>query len=329
MKLNTHPARRLAAVVAISTSMVVLSPFFLQHRARAVPAPHSTPTVLVCARPQAPPPASAAPAPVRPGPVPRLAMAAPNVLEPTPSDSNAPSNWAAYAGIFLSAAGFGFQIARNWKVKKQNDVSMQSWLTWVGTDSAWAVYGYSSGMPVLGHANAAGVVIRAAAVYHLASGHASGFRSTLLYVAREATKLASNILQQGYATLTNLTMAAIIDPLNTLIFVATVPALMQFQKTNRERQTAGLSLLSQVSYLIGNVFWGINGLLFERPAVVAASMVGFCLTWMVLRLKREQMRSDGHTPRAAVRQDITEAFHFLEHKISRRPRPEPEISDRP
>ncbi len=80
------------------------------------------------------------------------------------------SEWAGQIALILSVAAFALQLGRNWKVKKQEDISLQAWIASFFVDSAWAVYGFASSISTIIVSNSLALLPRAYGIYQIIRG---------------------------------------------------------------------------------------------------------------------------------------------------------------
>ncbi|MDE1797856.1 MAG: hypothetical protein KGH63_00430 [Candidatus Micrarchaeota archaeon] len=245
-------------------------------------------------------------------PTPLLAQIQLPAQPPTPKSSDSPSEWAGYIALGLSVIAFGAQLGRNHKVKLQKDISLESWGTALAMDGAWAVYGAATGLVSVAISNLAALLPRTYGVYQIARGHVATRRQALWRLAEETICFYGEAARRHQAFLAGGILAFSVDPINTLAGAATLPALLQFGKTRQDMGTGGISIASQAGYFAASVFWGLNGLVFQRPIVVASSLVGALLTGQVLRYKRAQLKKDGTPLVPALREESADTLRFAQ-----------------
>ena len=107
---------------------------------------------------------------------------------------------------------------------------------------------------------------------------------------------------------------AVGDPLNTLAAAATMPAYLQFKKTVAEMRTGGISLGSQALYTLASVFWGINGFLFDKPAVVLSSLAGLFFFGAIAKAKARQLHKEGQSVGRVLAQEAADTARFTREK---------------
>ncbi|MFH1094668.1 MAG: hypothetical protein V1728_00440 [Candidatus Micrarchaeota archaeon] len=230
-----------------------------------------------------------------------------------PVEKGHKTEWAGQIALMLSVIAFGMQLGRNWKVKKQEDISLKSWISAFFVDSAWGAYGLANELFTMVASNGLALLPRIYGIYQIMKGQAEDFRASLAWAVNEACKTLEKMAGKGYLV-DSLIWAAAGDPLNTLAAAATMPAYLQFRKTMKEMKTAGISLGSQGLYTLASLFWGINGLLFGKGAVVASSLAGLYFYGAVSRAKYRQLKEDGQGVGRAIGQEAADTAKFAWEK---------------
>ena len=262
---------------------------------------------------------------IRPPPVPvagRMAQASAGQLpdiskiqlpQETPVQKDHTTEWAGGLAFLLSVGAFGMQLGRNWKVRKQEDISLRAWTTAFFVDSTWMAYGLLNDLYTVALSNGVALLPRAYGVYQLIKGQADDFKNSLARAANEILRAAEKMLVEGHL-MESWVWVAVGDPLNTMAAAATMPAYLQFKKTVAEMKTEGISLGSQALYSLASAFWGINGFLFDKPAVAVSSLAGLFFYGYLARAKYRQLQAEGRPAGRELAQEAADTALFTKEK---------------
>ncbi|VVB56515.1 Uncharacterised protein [uncultured archaeon] len=237
-----------------------------------------------------------------------------------PVEKDRQSEWAGQIALLMSCLAFGMQLGRNWRMekagKKQEDISLRAWVTSFFVDAGWAAYGAGTRLYTVVASNCLALVPRGYGIYQILKGHASSIQAAYGMAGVEAARVGYKIIDKS--GLANAWLyAAVGDPLNTLALAATMPPYLQFMKTMKDLKTEGISLGSQALYTLASVFWGLNGFLFEKWAIVASSMAGLLLYGSVAGAKYSQIRAAGGSVARMLAGEIADTFKFAWEKAGK------------
>ena len=104
----------------------------------------------------------------------------------TPVEKGRKTEWAGEVALLLSAAAFGMQLGRNWKVKKQEDISLRAWITAFFVDSAWTTYGLASNLYTVALSNTLALLPRIYGIYQIVKGQSQDFKTSVAGALNEA-----------------------------------------------------------------------------------------------------------------------------------------------
>ncbi len=228
------------------------------------------------------------------------------------------SEWAGQIALLISVAAFGMQLGRNWKVKKQEDISLQAWITSFFVDSAWMVYGFASNISTIIVSNSLALVPRAYGIYQIIKGLSTDFKSALSLMRTEFYNAYEKIVRKNNM-LDSWVWATVGDPINTLAVAATLPLYIQFRKTTKDLKTTGVSFGSQALYTLASVFWGINGYVFGKGVVVASCTAGLYFFGAVALAKYRDMKREGQKVGAVLAEETADTAMFVFDKVVTKP----------